>query len=438
MSPYCRNSFIDFIYMPNPEPAFSNQPATGNGGFDKVATLVDTIQYEALFVTMEYVASEGAFGPGTTLGDATAELYRWIKEDPSQYPKGLTVRIMLGNYPNISKLEWGDQIWNAINDLRVAGVEEMENPDIGWKVEVANFPGVYPHSHTKFLVLDGDILISAGYNYGWLHFSKDHPSGKGDDLVDLGMIMKGPVAQAAMSAYDDMWVGANQLYCADFHPEDGSDWQDSCEWKTAEGGHVPEVLKYALAGEDQVAFSLYRTDVYKEADEAYVAALSTASESVDAIHVNFSLELICMINVLNPDICTFENALPLMEALVKAVDENHIRVRVIVENSNSNGLENRVAIQVLEEESAKMDLDDLVEVRFFNGRVHAKSALIDQELLIVGSQNFHYSSFGEGGLLEYVAATEDPDAIESYQTMFDFYWEQAIPVDEADWANSNK
>jgi phosphatidylserine/phosphatidylglycerophosphate/cardiolipin synthase-like enzyme len=437
-APYCGNRFADFIYMPNPEPAFTSQLPTDNGGFDKAAALINFVQYEALFVTMEYIASEDGFGPGTTIGDSTAELYRRIKENPSQYPKGLTIRIMLGNYPNVSKLEWGDQIWNAINDLRDAGVEEMENPEIGWKVEVANFSGVYPHSHTKFLILDGDVLLSAGYNYGWLHFSKDHPSGKGDDLVDLGMILSGPVAQAAISSYDDMWVGANQLYCADFHPEDGSDWQDSCEWKTAEGGHVPEVLKYSLKEDDQVAFSLYRTDVYKEADNAYVAALSSAKQSIDAIHVNFSLELICMVNILNPDICTIENALPWMEALLEAVEKNNVTVRAIVENSNSNGLENRVAIQVLEDELAKKGLEDLVEVRFFNGRVHTKSALVDSELVIVGSQNFHYSAFGEGGLLEYNAATDDPHAIETYQTMFDYYWEQAIPADEADWANSNK
>ena len=437
-APYCRNRFEDFIFMPNPEPAFSSQPPTINGGFDKVAAIIDFVQYEALFTTMEYIGSEDGYGPGTTIGEETAELYRRIKEDPSQYPKGLTVRIMLGNYPNISNLEWGNQIWNAINDLRDAGVEEMENPEIGWKVEVANFSGVYPHSHTKFLVLDGKILVSSGYNYGWLHFSKDHPSGKGDDLVDLGMILSGPVAQSGISTYDDMWVGANQLYCADFHPEDGSNWQDSCEWKNTEGGHVPEVLKYSLAEEDQVAFSLYRTDIYKEADDAYVAALSTAKQSIDAIHVNFSLELICMVNVLDPDICTIENALPWMEALVEAVEQNNVKVRAIVENANSNGLENRVAIQVLEDELASRGLEGLVEVRFFNGRVHTKSALIDSELLIVGSQNFHYSAFGEGGLLEYNAATDDPDAIETYQTMFDYYWEQAIPADEADWANSNQ
>ena len=69
------------------------------------------------------------------------------------------------------------------------------------------------------------------------------------------------------------------------------------------------------------------------------------------------------------------------------------------------------------------------QIRFFDGRVHMKSTLIDRELLIVGSQNLHYSSFGEKGLLEFVVASDDPVAIDSYQSMFDYFWEQADPVD---------
>jgi cardiolipin synthase len=55
-----------------------------------------------------------------------------------------------------------------------------------------------------------------------------------------------------------------------------------------------------------------------------------------------------------------------------------------------------------------------VELRFFDGRLHAKSVLIDGQLLIISSQNFHYSSFGKGGLREFDAATTDPQAIEIY------------------------
>jgi hypothetical protein len=54
----------------------------------------------------------------------------------------------------------------------------------------------------------------------------------------------------------------------------------------------------------------------------------------------------------------------------------------------------------------------------------------------VGSQNFHYSSFGEGGLLEFVAATESPEAIRIYRQMFDYYWNLAIPADQSVWGTA--
>ena len=432
--PFCHNQFIDFIYQPNPQPAFSSDPIEFNGGFDRVAELAETVEYEVLFVNMEWDKDENNLSPGSSFARGVADLYQRIKADPSQFPRGLLVRILLGNYPEITTLEWGTQIWNVISDLRDAGVEELENSEIGWKVEVADYAGTYPHSHTKFVVIDGKLLLGAGFNYGWLHLPKDHPSGKGDDLVDLGMVVLGPVAQAAISAYDDMWVGANQLHCDDLFPADGTSWTDTCQWSKAIVSHMPEVLKYYPADSQQNAFSLFRTLVYKEADETYAAVLGSAQSSIDAIHVNFSLELICMANLLIKDVCTFDNALPWMRAIVDAVEQNQVRVRVIVENANSNGLENRAAIQVLTDELKKRGLEDFVEIRFFNGRVHAKTALIDQELLIVGSQNFHYSSWGDGGLNEFGVATDDPEAIALYQKMFDYQWERAIPFEDADWA----
>ena len=75
-------------------------------------------------------------------------------------------------------------------------------------------------------------------------------------------------------------------------------------------------------------------------------------------------------------------------------------------------------------------MEDQLEVRIFNGRVHTKSAMIDGEVLFVGSQNFHYSSISEGGVNEFVMATDSPDALAIYQDMFEYYWQQAIPLDE--------
>jgi phosphatidylserine/phosphatidylglycerophosphate/cardiolipin synthase-like enzyme len=343
----------------------------------------------------------------------------------------------LGNYPELANFEWGDQIWSALEDLREAGVEEMVNPDIGWQLEVANFSGTYPHSHSKFLVLDGKTLLGAGFNYGYLHFTKDHPSGKGDDLVDLGLQVEGPVAQQALLAYDDLWTGANGVHCEDFYPEDPDQWKSTCsEWKgTTE--HIPEVLKYYLPGGDDNAFSLYRSGVYLEADESIKAAISSAEDSLDIVHVNFSLELICAAAVLDENICSYNDALPYMEAIMTAVEQNQTRVRVMAEQSNMNGLENRVAMQVFAEELEKRGLSDYVELRFFNGRLHAKSVLIDDELVIIGSHNFHYSSWGEGGLTEYSLATDSPAAVEAYKDLFEYQWERALSSGTA-WKSSSK
>ena len=383
---------------------------------------------------MQWDQNQDNLSPGYRVIEGIAQLYQRVKAEPERYPRGMTIRILLGNYPNLATFTYGDQIWNVINDLHDAGVE-MENPDIGWKVEVANFTGSYPHSHTKFEIIDGESLLSAGFNISWIHLPEDHPSGKGADLTDLGLLLTGPVAQPALAAFDDQWNGANQLVCSDMGIGEETDrWQKSCEWQIASASHTPEVLKYYLTGQDQAAFALYRTDVYKEADEAYVATVGSARQSIDAIHVNFSAQLVCWLELVAPGVCTFEeNTLPWMKALVDAVEQNHTQVRVIVENANSNGIENRIALKLLNEELSRRGLSEYVELRFFDGRVHAKSALIDGNLLFVGSQNFHYSSFGSAGLLEFVGATESPEAIKNYQEMFEYYWQQAIPADEAVW-----
>jgi cardiolipin synthase len=268
-----------------------------------------------------------------------------------------------------------------------------------------------------------------------LHLPENHVSGKGDSLTDLGLLLIGPVAQPALSAFDDEWNGANQLVCSDLGIGDNTDrWQRSCQWQTASVSHTPETLKYYLTEQDQSAFALYRTDVYKEADQAYVAAIGSARQSLDGIHVNFSAQLVCWLEIVAPGVCTFEeNALPWMKSMVDAIEQNHIRVRVIVENANSNGIENRIGYGLLQDELTRRGLNEYVELRFFDGRVHTKSALIDGQLLFVGSQNFHYSSFGTSGLLEFVAATESPEAIQAYHDMFEYYWQLAIPADEAAW-----
>ena len=435
--PYCRNQFEKIQYTPNPKPEYSNEPATPNGAFDQVAAMVADAKYEVLFVTMQYEQNETPPSPGSVLAEAVGDLYQKVKENPDDFPRGMTVRVMLGNYPEMAFWAWGTQIIGAISDFRAAGVEMMVDPDIGWRLEVANFPGTYPHSHTKFVVVDGKTVASAGYNYGYLHFPKDHPSGKGFDMLDLGMQITGPVAQDAISAYDDMWSDADQIHCDSFSPSEGTEWQDSCEEIKATSEHVPEVLRaYLPPDSDGVAFSLYRSSNYLEGDEFIAASLAASEKSIDMIQVNFALEVYCMANLIFPDLCSIDDAYPWMDAIVEAVEENQVQVRVIVENANSNGLENRVAGNVLMEELESRGYGGFVEIRFYNGKLHAKATQIDNAMLIIGSQNMHYSAWGEGALTEHSLTTNDPAAIEEFNALFETKWQDAVPFEEAEFGTS--
>lgn len=436
--PFCDNEFRRLIYTPNPEPAFSSEPATPDGAFDKIsADIAQLPKYEVLFSTMQYEPSTTPPSPGNVLAKGVASLYKAVKANPQNYPRGMTVRILLGNYPVVSSLEYGSQIYDAISDLRAAGVEEMVDPAIGWRLEVANFPGTYPHSHTKFVVIDGRQVTSAGFNYGYLHLPKDHPSGKGYDLLDIGMSVAGPVAQDAIGVYDDMWRGSNEIYCAEFHPADGSDWQDTCEQKKGVADHVPEVMRYYLPAEkSDHAYSLYRNSAFKESDEYVEAGLASAQQTIEVTQANFSLEMVCMLNLIFPDFCTIDDALPWMDSMLESIEANHTHMRVIMENTNSNGLENRVSGQVLMDELKRRGLDQLVQLRFYSGKIHTKTILIDDKLLIIGSQNLHYSAFGQRGLNEYNLATNSPQAIAEYKAFFEAKWDESIPFGEAEYATS--
>ena len=56
--------------------------------------------------------------------------------------------------------------------------------------------------------------------------------------------------------------------------------------------------------------------------------------------------------------------------------------------------------------------------------------VVDDQLLVVGSQNFHYSAWGSPSLTEYNLATDDPEAVEEFLTEYEYWWAQAIPVEE--------
>jgi hypothetical protein len=431
MVPFCQNKFEKLLYLPSADLDLETENPNDYGGFEDIDKILIPAKYEALFATMEWMQDENMDSPGFVLAEAVTRLYDRLKKHPEDYPRGITLRILLGNYPEIATFTWGDQIWYVMDDLKKAGLPEMENPEIGWKLEVANYDGQMPHSHTKFLVVDGSKVTGAGFNYSYLHLSKKHPSGLGEDLLDLGMEVKGPVAQQALADYDDLWSDSNKVECPDLNPPNG-DWEKYCHFTKAKAEHVPEVLLYHPMSENDIAFSLLRTPKRPESDKAIEALIRSTKDTLDIFEVNFSLKAQCAIGAVMDGFCTFDDALPYMQALLDAIEKNGVKIRVLVTDVNMNGIENSVAIKVFMEELAKRGLDDQAEFRYYTGRMHTKAFLADEKLLVVGSQNFHYSAWGDGkGLAEYNVVTDNPEAIVEFKNLFEYRWEQSVPVEDA-------
>lgn len=420
--PFCRNRYNQFLITPNPKPDYGlPEPPTPNGAFDTMADLIRSAQYEVLFTTMWYGAQTEGGSPGSVIAAAVADLYRSLQAHPEQYPRGLTVRIMLGNPPELALGETSGQLWALLDDLRRAGIDKMVDKELGWRLEVADFEGNLPHSHVKAMVVDGKTAVTVGYNMTADHFPLDHPSGRGGDRFDLGLQMTGPVAQATLRMFDDMWQGADGRVCLNLNPPLGLPWQWTCFDHTVEADHLPEVLKFYQADSDSAAFSMFRSREYDLADEQTAAVIAAAQERVDIVHVMFSLDMICNLNVLF-NVCSVDEAPIYKEALLQAV-QNGAHLRILVKPGPFEGIENNVALDAFMLRLQELGLEDHVEIRFYNGPMHPKVVLIDDELLIVGSQNLHYSAFNTTwGLTEHSIGTEDEQAIADFNRIFAVEW----------------
>lgn len=426
---FCNNYYKGFHFMPNPESSFSDKTPTENGAFDDISGLTLNARSEILFATMMWDQDQNLDSPGTVFAKSVVELYKKVEENPENYPEGMSIKILTGNMPVMAVFEVGDQSWHVLEDLRNEGLPKMENKDIGWKLEVADYEGMWPHSHSKFVVIDGQKVVAVGFNYSYLHYPRNHKSGYGYDKVDLGIEIEGPVAQMSLATFDDLWKGSNQRICDNFHPKIDRLWGWYCEEKVAVISHPESVLRYYIPEvSDSSAFSLFRSNKHLLADEAIAASLASSRVKIDIFEVNFTLETICDLAIIFRGVCTYEdNKLPFMEAIIYAIEAENTKVRILVERANMNGLENEVAIEVFMDELEKKGVDGNVEVRYFDDNMHTKAFNVDDEIVVIGSHNFHYSAWGKMGLTEYSLATDSKKAIGDFNRMFEYHWDQGIP-----------
>ncbi|MHA0034504.1 hypothetical protein ACXXDK_06070 [Deinococcus sp. PESE-38] len=204
----CANAFVDLPRTPR-------GPDLTHDVFDDLAAQIRAAHSEVLVANMQWDFGLGL--PGSTVVAGVADLYAQVKADPAAYPQGMAVRFSLGGYPDLVRtVDGATQALSLARDLRLRGVP-LDDPTLGWRVSILNYP-YFPHSHVKLHVIDGQDLTVGSYNMSWTQLPRAEG---GNSQHDTGLHLRGPVAQAGVAAFDDLWRHSQQLHCP----------PGSCRWR---------------------------------------------------------------------------------------------------------------------------------------------------------------------------------------------------------------
>ncbi|WP_051935376.1 phospholipase D-like domain-containing protein [Deinococcus sp. YIM 77859] len=403
----CHNAFVGFLRTPR-------GPGQADA-FEVTAEQVRQARVEVLLASMEWHAGEGH--PGWTFAEAVRDLYRGVKANPGAYPQGMTVRVSLGGFPDLKREDGGTQALELVRDLTRLGVP-LNDAAAGWHLAVANY-NYFPHSHVKLHVIDGQDLTVAGYNYTDWHLPDTSPGGR--NLHDLGLRMRGPVAQDGVAAFDDLWRHSRQVSCPPALTAEAVGL--ACTLVPAEQPTHPAAARTLTPAGTARAFLLYRRPGFDQGDRAQLALFGAAERRIDLMQANFSPSLHCWYAYLNPDGCPVEEWPPYLRALLAAL-ERGVRVRALMVDYGFDRVANRSGVALLRLEARRRGLEDRFEARYVTLNMHTKAMTVDDRMVLAGSQNLHFSAWGPLGLNEAMLATTDPQAVAEQRRSFEDVWTQ--------------
>ncbi|GAA5512085.1 cardiolipin synthase B [Deinococcus carri] len=401
----CANAFLNYLRTPSTP----GQP----DAFDRMAEQVRQARSEVLLANMQWQAGEGH--PGWTFAQAVRDLYGKVRANPAAYPAGMTVRVSLGGYPDLQRPQGGTQALELVRDLTRLGVP-LNDAAAGWHLAVANYD-YFPHSHAKLDVIDGVDLTVSGYNYTDVHLPDTVPGGWG--LHDLGLRMRGPVAQDGVTVFDDLWRHSRQVSCPPATAAEAV--LRSCTLVAPEAPTHPAPAQLLVPAGDARAFLLYRRPGFDQADRAQLALFGAARQSLDLMQVEFSPSLHCWFAYLNPDDCPVTAWPPYFRAILDAL-ERGVKVRALMVDYGTDQFANRSGVALMRLEARRRGLEDRFEARYVTFNMHTKAMTVDDRMVVVGSMNLHFSSWGPLGLNEAVLATTDPRAVAEQRASFEDLW----------------
>ncbi len=427
----CGNAFARLIHFPNDDSGESGQVPDPLGGFSVVARQIESARREVLLANMLWDGGEDA--PGALLARAVAALRASVARFPDRYPQGVTVRLMFGNSVRLDALlDPSSSVYSAARHLLEAGVPLSGDPVQGFRLELANYTYASPHNHLKLLVIDGQETSAGGANISFFHVPGSTPGGL--DLTDLLLDLKGPVARHTAAAFRDSWLLSRPLRCGDSVTV--ATLRRAC---TLVNAGEPYPLFYTappvVAGTSR-AYGLYRRSGYETQDAALPALFAAAGSSIDLMQSQISGTLQCSLSLTAPGGCPFPGeALPVWQAIVGAVRDRGVRVRVVLDYDPLLQIEPLALLSGVWAYLKPLGLEGRLQVRWSGtaGGMHTKAALVDDAMLTVGSLNLHFSSFGPRGLNEYTLATSDPAALRAARQTFDFEWARSMPFSLPYW-----
>ncbi|WP_229780654.1 phospholipase D-like domain-containing protein [Deinococcus malanensis] len=431
----CGNAFTSLVHFPDAGPLNPSQASGPLGAYEVLADSIRGARREVLLENMIWDDDQPGRttpAPGALIAQAIAELRQDVRDHPERHPQGVTVRLLLGNSVRVdSLLNPESSVYSAARHLLLAGVPLAGDTVPGWTLELANYTYFAPHDHAKLLIVDGEDVSAGGYNISWFHVPLRTRGGR--DLTDLALRVRGPVARHAVAAFRDAWLHSRQLHCP------GSVTPATLKRCAL----VSDVASFPLvwtsppvpAGSSRV-YGLYRRSGYMGADDAVSALFGAAQTRIDLMQSQVSGTLRCSLSLLAPGGCPFPaEHLPVWHAIVGAVRERGVQVRLVVDYDPVLQLETLAFLAGAQAALKPLGLQHHVQARWSgtDGGLHSKAALIDGQMLTVGSQNLHFSSFGDRGLNEYTLATSDPAALAAAQRTFDFEWGRSRPLTLPSW-----
>lgn len=432
----CGNAVGPLVYFPSqdfPLPEGQVQPASAHGGFDVLAQQIRGAQQEVLLANMFW--EDGPQYPGRVLAQAIADLRAQVRDHPEQYPRGVVVRVLLGNavWQEGQSLDPLNSLVELLKSLLAVGVPLPGQPETvqGFHLEVGNWPYLHPHSHVKLLVIDGKSTVIGGYNITPQHLPPETDLQRSKNTHDLALTVSGPLARQSAAVFDDMWQQSRRVSCQKNTNKGAIEYYCPPEgqYNTAETSHT--WLHDPLPTGQDWAFPIYRRNGFYNGDEAFVSLLGSAEKTLDLTQAQVSGKWNCTVTLGAKDGCIFpQDALPMWQVVIKAIEQRHVQVRILLDYTpDFTMMESYAFIHAMQTYLKSKGLQDYFAVRLFaDGRQHTKAITVDNQVFVVGSYNLHYSSAGVNGLNEYAVATNNKAALAQYQTQFEYYWQRAKPI----------